>query len=112
MKTIALVSALALGAMTAGAMAEPVVPMNGATARQSGPVELTDVQMDKISAGSGNSDVAGYGWQGTASSINDVVNDAGGVGYNNADDRGGLGQKGNIPGGISGPGYGRTTAGH
>jgi hypothetical protein len=66
--------------------------------------------MDKISAGSGHSDVAGYGWQGTASNINDVVNNAGAGGYANADERGGLGQKGNIPGG--GPGYGRTTAGH
>src|SRR5215217_4886663 len=66
MRTI-LGSALALGAMTVGAMAEPAVPttvptqpivtaavpMKGATARQSGPIGLTDAQMDKISAGFG-----------------------------------------------------------
>jgi len=112
MKSIALVSALAFIAMTAGAMAEPAVPMNGATARQSGPIGLTDAQMDKISAGSGHSSIAGYGWVGTASNINDVVGTAGADGYNNAGAKGGLGQKGNIPGGSNGPGYGRATAGH
>ncbi len=51
MKTIALCSALALGALTAGAMAEPAVSMNGATAGQPGLVGLTDAQLDKLSAG-------------------------------------------------------------
>ena len=45
MRTI-LFSALALGAMTVGAVAEPAVPMNRATAGQSGLVGLTDAQMD------------------------------------------------------------------
>jgi hypothetical protein len=88
-------SALALGALTSAALAEQ-------------PLTLSDDQMDKITGGSGYSSIAGQGWVGTASQINDAVSNAGAGGYNNAGENGGLGQQGNIPG--SGPGAGRSTA--
>ncbi len=70
--------------------------------------ELTDAELDAVAAGAPA--YPGYG-VGTALQVGGAgaIEDQARPGLDNADDAGGLGDQGNVPGSI-GPGFGQRTA--